>query len=199
MFVRILLLAIACLLGCSGPQLVYLPDMVQPPPAADLPVELRLKNWIGTDVDGVSGGSCVHATTRMVFRTAGEYELDQEWYQAKYEGPETANRLLDKLHSLGVVFAATEDGDERLLEDASAAGRWATIFYYPSHSIAFCGFDYVDGRESAILLDNNFPDAYIIVEKQLFLDSWKHAYRGFAVVPWLTQSVPRTFPRSYER
>ena len=202
----LLLIAIALgsVLGCSAPlpDLVYLPDQPQPPPAADLPVELRLKNWIGTDVDGDSGGSCVHASTRMVFRVAGEYELDAAWFANAtrgFEGPESAGRLLDKLHSQGVIFGATEDGDLGLLETASEEGRWAIIFYYPGHSIAFCGFDVIDGQEVALLLDNNFPDAYIVVEKQLFVDSWKHAYGGFACVPWVSQVVPRTYARSYER
>jgi hypothetical protein len=205
-FVVLLLIAIAlgATLGCTapGPDLVYLPDQPQPPPAADLPVDLRLKNWIGTDVDGDSGGSCVHASTRMVARVAGDYDLDLVWFQNAtrgYEGPESAGRLLDKLNREGRIFAATEDGDLDLLETASEEGRWAIIFYYPGHSIAFCGFDVIDNQEVALLLDNNFPDAYIVVEKQLFVDSWQRAYGGFACVPWLTQVVPRTYPRSYER
>jgi hypothetical protein len=201
-FLVLLLIAIALGCGTPGPELVYLPDQPQPPPYAHLPEELRLKNWIGTDVDGDSGGSCVHATTRMNFRVAGEYQLDAAWFANAtrgYEGPESAGRLLDKLNSQGVMFAATEDGDVSLLEEASRDNRWAIIFYYPGHSIAFCGFGVIDGREVAILLDNNFPEQYIVVEKQLFVDSWKHAYGGFACVPWITQVVPRTYPRSYER
>jgi len=200
---RWLCVALLAIVGCvpAGPQLVYLPDMPQPPPAADLPVELRLKNWIGTDVTGDSGGSCVHATGRMTFRVAGEYALDAAWFANAtrgFEGPESASRLLEKLDSQGVLFAATEDGDLSLLEEASRDNRWAIIFYYPGHSIAFCGFDEIDGQQVALLLDNNFPEAYIVVDKQLFIDSWVHAYGGFACVPWITQVVPRTYPRTYE-
>jgi hypothetical protein len=198
------LISVVAIAGCSapGPELVYLPDQPQPPPAANLPVDLRIKNYIGTDQDGDRGGSCVHVTTRMNFRAAGDYDLDLVWFENAtrgYEGPETAGRLLDKLNRQGILFAATEDGEVELLETASREGRWAIIFYYPSHAIAFCGFDTIDGREVALLLDNNFPESYIVVEKQLFLDSWIHAYGGFACVPWITQVVPRTYPRSYER
>lgn len=199
----ILLLMLAVLFGC-GPtsELVYLQDIPQPPPAADLPRDLRMHNWIGTDEDGQRGGSCAHASTRMVFRAGGEYRLDQIWAENAsrgYEGPESADRLLEKLNAQGILFAATEDGDAELLEAASRTGRWATIFYYPSHSICFCGFAEVNGQMSALLMDNNFPDYYIVVEKQFFLQSWKNAYGGFAVVPWIMPNVPRTFPRTFER
>jgi hypothetical protein len=196
-----LLLIAAILLGCSSEppamQLAYLPDVPQPPPRSDLPVDLRLKNWIGVDVDGDSGGSCVHASTRMVYRVSGEYELERLWHENRFEGPETAYRLLEKLDRVGVPFLATEDGDEELLEIADRTGRWATIFYYPSHSIAFCGYEQFEGEECAFLLDNNFPDQYIVVPKGYFLDSWKHAYTGFAMVPWINPPVARSFPRTY--
>jgi hypothetical protein len=195
----VLVALVGCALGCTaGPRLAYLPDVPQPPPEANLPVDMRLKNWVGTDADGDRGGSCVHASTRHDFRAAGEWELDELWFKNSFEGPEYAIRLLEKLDSIGVKFAATEDGDIELLEAASRDGRWATIFYYPSHSVNFCGFDEINGNEVAILLDNNFPNDYIVVEKNLFIESWRHAYGGFAVVPWITQIVPRTFPRSYE-
>lgn len=199
----ILLFALTVVVGCSNrsAKLTYLPDAQQPAPRADLPEQLRLSNWIGVDQDGDRGGSCAHASTRMVFRSSGAYDLDAIWFRKAgqgYEGPESADRLLEKLNREGVIFAATEDGDERLLEEASRTNRWATIFYYPGHSIAFCGYATVDGTPSAVLLDNNFPDRYIIVEKNTFLRSWKELYRGFAVVPWnLTPTVSRTFPRTF--
>ncbi len=193
---------IACILfvGCDNRRLIYLPDVPQPPPAADAPVEMRLKNWIGVDQDGDRGGSCAHASTRNVLRAAGEYQLDAVWFQKAsqgYEGPESADRLLEKLNREGILFQATEDGDVGVLETATRTGRWAVIFYYPSHAITFCGFYDVDGKPSALLLDNNFPDRYIVVEKRFFIDSWQKAYGGFAVLPWVTPIVPRTFPRTY--
>jgi hypothetical protein len=197
---RFLILLVVAMLGCAppAPRLVYLPDADQPPPITDLPVDLRLQNWIGTDDDGDSGGSCAHASSRNAFRAGGAWYLDDIWARSRgYEGPEYAERLLEKWDREGIPFAATEDGDVEVLEAASRTGRWATIFYYPSHSITFCGFDVVNGVESALLLDNNFIDYYIVVEKRLFLDSWQRVYGGFAAVPWITPAVPRTYPRTY--
>lgn len=185
--------------------LVYLPDQIQPPPVNDLPEELRVKNWIGTDQDGDRGGSCVHAAIIHTFRSAGRNDLEQVWYVNRgrgYEGPETAYRIMDKLDDQNIPFAATEDGDIRLLEEASKTHRQAAIFYYPSHCINFQEFAYVETDdfvgEAAILLDSNFPDRYIVVDRQTFERSWEY-YGGFAVVPWIEPVVPRSFPRALPR
>ena len=195
------------LCGCDQPStpqavdLVYLPDQIQPVPVNDLPDSLRIKNWIGTDQDGDRGGSCVHASIIHTFRSAGRGDLEQLWYENRdrgYEGPETAYRIMDKLDDQRIPFAATEDGDIRLLEESSRTRRQAAIFYYPSHCVNFQEFAIVNGEESAILLDNNFPDRYIVVDRQTFERSWDY-YGGFAVVPWLEPIVARTFPRAIPR
>lgn len=193
-----------CLMfGCSSASrsldLVYVSDIQQPVPVTDLPESMRVENWIGRDEDGIVGGSCVHASTINCFRSAGRFDLEQEWYDHRdegYEGPEADFRLLQKLDSRGIKFAATDDGDIEVLEAASATGRMAVIFYYPSHSINFVEFNVIDGQPVAILLDNNFPDAYIVVPKDVFLDSWRNLYDGFAVVPWIEPNPSRTFPRT---
>jgi hypothetical protein len=193
-----------CLMfGCSSASrsldLVYVADIQQPVPVTDLPESMRVENWIGRDEDGSVGGSCVHASTINCFRSAGRFDLEQEWYNHRdegYEGPEADFRLLEKLDSRGIKFAATDDGDIEVLEAASATGRMAVIFYYPSHSINFVEFNVIDGQPVAILLDNNFPDAYIVVPKDVFLDSWRNLYDGFAVVPWIEPNPSRTFPRT---
>jgi hypothetical protein len=196
----LLLMCMIFAVGC-GPQrrLQYLPDQQQPPPRADLPVDLRLENYIGTEDTGREGGSCAHVSTRHCFRAAGDWELDREWASTPgHEGPEYGDRLLEKLDRKDVIFAATEDGDIEVLEAASRSGRWATIFYYPSHSITFCGFETIGGDEVALLLDNNFPDYYIVVPRKLFEHSWKNVYGGFAVAPWRSRVVPRTYSRTRE-
>ncbi len=198
-----MLLLCFSLVGC-GPSarsldLVYVADVQQPVPVTDLPESMRVENWIGRDEDGSVGGSCVHASTINCFRSAGRFDLEQEWYDHRdegYEGPEADFRLLEKLDSRGIKFAATDDGDVEVLEAASATGRMAVIFYYPSHSINFVEFNVIDGQPVAILLDNNFPDAYIVVPKDVFLDSWRNLYDGFAVVPWIEPNPSRTFPRT---
>ena len=109
---------------------------------------------------------------------------------------------MDKLDDQGVPFAATEDGDINVLEEASRTRREAAIFYYPSHCINFQEFAYVQTPEftgeAAILLDSNFPDRYIVVDRKTFERSWEY-YGGFAVVPWLDPVVPRSFPRAVPR
>lgn len=200
--------ALGLVVGCSanrGLDLVYLPDREQPVPIADLPEEMRIKNWIGTDVDGQRGGSCVHASTIHCFRAAGRYDLEQKWYANRtrgYEGPEADFRILQKLDEQGIPFLATdgrcEPKDIEVLEIANATGRWAVIFYYPQHSINFVGFDDVNGVPHAILLDNNFPERYIAVPRDVFEKSW-YGYGAFAVVPWIEPVVPRTYPRTIPR
>lgn len=196
----LLMLILVMAIGCAPQRrLQYLPDVPQPPPRADLPASLRLENYIGTEDTGQSGGSCAHVSTRHCFRAAGDWELDREWASTPYhEGPEYGDRLLEKLDKKGVIFAATEDGDIEVLEAANRSGRWATIFYYPSHSITFCGFDVINGEEVALLLDNNFPEYYIVVPRELFEHSWKNVYGGFAAVPWRNRVVPRTYARTKE-
>lgn len=208
-FGAVLLFSVVALAGCSagdrGLDLVYLPDVAQPVPVSDLPEEMRIKNWVGTDVDGSRGGSCVHASTIHCFRAAGRYDLEAKWFAMRdkgYEGPEADFRILQKLDEQGVPFLATDGECERddidVLQAASDTGRWAVIFYYPSHSINFVEFADVNGVENAILLDNNFPERYIAVPRDVFERSWL-AYGGFAVVPWIEPVVPRTFARAVPR
>jgi hypothetical protein len=200
----VLLCLLVGLAGCSsrGPaalDLVYVADVAQPVPMTDLPESMRITNWVGRDVDGSVGGSCVHASTINCFRSAGRYDLEEKWFQNRdrgYEGPEADFRILQKLDDQGILFAATDDGDAEVLEAASATGRMAVIFYYPSHSINFVEFNVINGEQVAVLLDNNFPEYYIVVPKDVFLDSWRNLYDGFAVVPWIEPNPSRTFPRT---
>lgn len=234
---------LGCLTGCDGltrPQLrlQYLPDRQQPVPAADLPLDLRVKNWIGTNDRGSRGGSCFWASMWMCIRASGRIDIEQllaENLGNGFEGPEHLLSMCRKLDSIGVPFVATEDGDIRLLEEASRTRRWTSIAYYPGHAICFVGFytlndaaiyelanagvpivtgsnsqqhwryatprDLADlrGQEVAILLDNNFPDKYIVVEpRQRFEVSWIERYDGIAVTPWLSPIMPHTYPRTQE-
>ena len=238
----ILLLALA-FTGCAPVayqrplQLQYLPDRQQPVPSADLPQELRIKNWIGTNDRGSRGGSCFWASMWMCVRASGRVDVEERLAEMRgngFEGPEHLLSMCRKLDSIGVPFVATEDGDERLLEEASRTRRWTAIGYYPAHAICFVGYYELDraaiyelvnagvplitgdtenhwryatygdladleGQEVAILLDNNFPNKYIVVEsKQRFLRSWKDLYGGMAVTPWLSPIMPKTYPRTQE-
>lgn len=190
------------LVGCDQiPDLAYLPDAAQPTPIADLPQEMRIENWVGRADDGYRGGSCVHASTINTFRAIGRPDLEQVWVNNRsrgYEGPETGYGITSKFKEQGIPYASTSDGDVELLEMATETHRPGIIFYYPSHCINFVEFAEVDGREVAVLLDNNFTDKYIVVDRAVFERSWRY-YGGFSLIPWVEPCVPRTFPRAIEK
>jgi hypothetical protein len=198
----LLTLAIGFVCGCDSrplPNLQYLPNREQPIPVAHLPIDYRLKNWIGTNDRGSRGGSCFWASVYMCVRHADRPDIEELLIQHRgdgFEGPEHLTSMCRKLDSIGIPWAATEDGDVELLERASEQRRWAAIGYYPGHAICFCGFYETGQGEIAILLDNNFPDDYIGVPKSLFVDSWKHAYGGMGVVPWLEPAIVNSYPRT---
>lgn len=184
--------------GCDGLDLQYLPDQVQPVPTADIPEQLRVDNWIGTSDDGSSGGSCVHASTINTFRAIYRPDLEAKWLENRdrgYEGPETGYGIIRKFQEQRIPHAVTSDGDSNLLDEASRTNRPGVIFYYPSHSITFIEFAMIEGREFAVLLDNNFTERYIVVSREVFEKSWRY-YGGFALIPWVEPTVPRTFPRA---
>jgi hypothetical protein len=200
-----ILFAVVVLTGCDDSRqldLVYLPDQVQPVPVVDLPVSMRVENWTGRSQDGDVGGSCVHASTINTFRSSGRSDLENAWFQNRnrgYAGPETGRGIMDKLSANRVSFAWTASADPELFQWSTDTRRQGVIFYYPSHCVNFQEFATLeDGREVAVLLDNNFPDYYIVVDRELFLRSWRY-YGGFGFVPSLTPTTPRTFPRAYER
>jgi hypothetical protein len=192
---------ISLLCGCDKPlpKLQYLADRQQPIPVAHLPVDYRLKNWIGQNDRGAKGGSCFWASVYMCVRQADRPDIEDLLIQNRgkgFEGPEHLQSMCRKLASIGIPWAATEDGDIELLQRASDNRRWAAIGYYPGHAICFCGFYDSSQGELAILLDNNFPDDYIGVPRRLFEESWIHAYGGMAIVPWLEPAILNSYPRT---
>jgi hypothetical protein len=201
--ILVALVAASCLLcvGCAEPQprLQWLPDQVHPVPMASMPREMRIRNWEGRGLGGHYGGSCVHASSINVFRASGRPDLEQVWYDNRsrgYEGPETGNGIIAKCKEQGIPHIYTESGDVKLLEAATATHRMGIIFYYPSHCINFVEFSNIDGREVAVLLDNNFPDDFIVIDRDIFERSWDY-YDGFALFPWIEPVTPRTYPRTF--
>lgn len=203
----LMVLALGLLCGCDQPlpNLQYLANREQSIPVAHLPEDYRLMNWIGTNDRGSRGGSCFWASVYMCIRQADRPDIEESlirFRSAGFEGPEHLTSMCRKLDSIGIPWAATEDGDVELLERASQQRRWAAIGYYPGHAICFCGFYNTGQGELAILLDNNFPDQYIGVPKPIFVDSWKHAYGGMGIVPWVEPAIVNSYPRtriSYDR
>lgn len=146
-------------------------------PPMQLPPSMRERNY--------SGGSCVHASMEMCLRWQGFEEL-ADWWRQKYHGGEHASGLISKAEAAGLKFAATTNGDANFLEWASRTRRGAVIFYKPSHSIVFCGYD----GETAVLLDNNAISDFEKVPKATFVQRWK-GFGGFALSPVATPRPPK--------
>jgi len=158
--------------GLFAPPLQFVNTASDEIPWMNLPRALREWNW--------GSGSCVHASTVMVLRWQGQHELAAKW-RRKYSGGETAGGLRYKLDNEGVQYATVKfRGDEAFLDYCSETRRGAVIFYYPSHSICFCGFANRDGQQVAMLLDNNRIDRFIEVPRADFIRHW-NGYGGFAL------------------
>ena len=148
----------------------------------DLPAAMRESNW--------GGGSCVHASTVMVLRWQGQEEL-ADWWRATYAGGESDSGLESKCERAGLRWAYTDRGDEAFLDWCSRTHRGATIFYFPNHSICFCGFE----GENAVLLDNNHVDDYLRIPRADFVRAWK-GYGGFALTVVYSPPPPAPWVRA---
>lgn len=178
-------------------------------PAANIPRELREWNW--------GGGSCVHASTVMVMRWQNSMDLAAFWRKTyaggeSYNGlTSKLNRNKVPYYSVAgggnndvasiqgdakdfIQFCSTRGGsyqtfrgEESVLERCTKDRRGGVIFYYPNHSIMFCGFT-PDGKD-AVVLDNNRIEKFIVIEKQEFLRKWR-GYGGVCVVPTVGNPRP---------
>jgi hypothetical protein len=176
--------------GCQPAQYVRLPAPAIEKPPANLPLELRQTNWLGSKREG----SCVHASTMYVLRWNGEYELADTWRQ-KFGNGETGSGIMRKLTDAGVPFYATANGDPRVLEYATQTRRACIIWFFTSHCVTFCGFATdVDGKEYAYICDNNRVQQFIKIEKQTFIKRWQQQYDGFACCFLGTPLPPPLYP-----
>lgn len=165
-------------------------------PIVNLPVEMRIKNW--TDRSGA--GSCVHASTAMLLKWLGEDEMAKKW-QRTYAGGETAVSILRYWSAADMPYCSTLDmrtyqcsGDPAFLKWASDTRRGAIIWWKPSHCCLFVGIEEINGREYAIILDNNTPNKYDDpVPLDEFISLWRK-YGGFAATPVLTPTGPLPWP-----
>lgn len=162
--------------GCETHKRVPMP----PPemPWMNLPRELREWNW--------GGGSCVHASMVHNFRWQGRPELATKWRKT-YSGGESSYGLRAKLDHAGIQYCSTETGDVKFLDWCSRSRRGAVIFFFPNHSINFCGYSNIGGQDMAMLLDNNRIEHFLQVPKDSFITSWR-GYGGFALSPTLAPS-----------
>lgn len=200
-------LALFAILSCAGCGLEYqsavepTPKAVEVPPVNPPRVE-REWNW--------GGGSCVHASTVMAFRWSNAMDVAAYWRRT-YAGGESYQGLTNKLNRNKIPYYSTGDsnndvarmaglgfseflgegnsygtvfGDVEVLERCSQERRGGVIFYYPNHSILFCGFV----GDKAYVLDNNRIEYFIEIPKAEFIRRWK-GYGGVCVVP--TIGAPR--------
>lgn len=151
-------------------------------PAAESPVvnlarAFREWNW--------GGGSCVHASGVMDFRWVNLLKL-ADWWRKNYSGGESYNGFTAKLKKAKIPFYSTADGEVDVLDRCTAERRGAVIFYYPAHSILFCGFS--PDNQYAYVLDNNRIEEFIKIPRATFIKNWR-GYGGVAIVP--TAGYPR--------
>lgn len=210
-----LLAAIVCLLsGCAATGPAIRPE--QKPleiPVASVPRALREWNWGGGSCvhasnvmvlrrqnamdlatywrKTYSGGESYNGLTSKLNRNrvpfysvAGGSNNDVARGQIRSE----ASDFIRFLSKHGGSYQ-TLRGDESVLERCTKDRRGGVIFYYPNHSIMFCGFT-PDGKD-AVVLDNNRIEKYIVIEKQKFLKEWR-GYGGVCVVPTIGNPPPPT-------
>lgn len=165
-------------------------DLARPP--ADVPFELRVRNYWG--------GSCYHASTQVALRWADRGAIADNWRQSYGHGASTWDiaRVLDHYripykrtqHSGRGAF---ENGDINVLNFAHDNRLVAAITYYPNHAISFLGWCRHADREFACLLDNNRINDFIFVEKSQFLWNWRNRYSGGAIVPIVDAPPPSPY------
>lgn len=136
-------------------------------PVVQLPEEIRPKNY--------SGGSCVFASTEHGLIYLGMYDK-AKWLRKTYHGGSDISRLTRALDAGNVRYAYTANGDTNFFHWCTRTRRPATIFYYPNHSVTFCGI--MDGY--VYLLDNNRTGSFQVIPEQEFYNRWK-GYGGFAL------------------
>lgn len=192
LLLAILLLAVA---GCSVPaeQWIALPLAAPEVPPMNPPIGMRQTNW----VSATGSGSCVIASSVTHFRWQNQEQLAQK-FRASYAGGQTASSIKQKWRDANIPFIAHENGDPSFLEWASKTRRGAIIWYFPNHCVNFCGYSMIDGREHAMLCDNNRITNYIRIPKDQFIRDWR-GYGGFACTALLSPapSLPHAgFKRS---
>ena len=140
-------------------------------PIINLPRAFREWNW--------GGGSCVHASNVMDLRWVNLLDV-AAWWRQTYSGGESYNGLTSKLQKAKIPYYATADGQVDVLDRCTSERRGAVIFYYPNHSILFCGFS--PDNQHAYVLDNNRIEQFIKIPRDTFIRNWR-GYGGVAIVP----------------
>lgn len=166
-----------CLLGCDeviNVRPLPAPDPVVP--TCHLPVELRQRNWLGSRQEG----SCVYASLINHVRWLNLPKLADS-IRAKYGNGEYETRLKANLDSMGVKYASVSNADPRFLDWCDLERRGAILWWKPYHCCTFCGWvTRNDGKQYAVILDNNRPEDFELTEREQFVRLWA-GYGGFAL------------------
>lgn len=178
MFARIIccLLAIACC-GCTNPPSLSVvpPRGINEVPGANLPASMRPTNW----TDSFGSGSCVNASTVYMLRWRGR-EAMADWWRANHAGGETGSSIRAAHDAAGLRYVYTDRADPSFLDWCSQTRRGCIIWFYDSHCVTFCGWSNKDGRQVAMINDNNRPSRYIEIERNEFIRRWA-GYGGFGL------------------
>lgn len=190
---RYILLALAlAMCGCTPvleQRWVANPNIPAPEsPVANLPLNLHQRNWTNSR----GSGSCVHASTVYAMRWMGAYELADRWRQA-HAGGETEYSIRRFYEAANVQFVSTQDprdakpgdwhhGDPAFLDWVTSTRRAAIIWFKPSHCCCFVGFTTINGKEYAVIQDNNYPGTYEKYPREQFIREWRIC-GGFGAVP----------------
>jgi len=179
--------------GCDDVVTVRaLPSPEPTVPSANLPVEIRERNWLGDKKEG----SCVYASLVNHVRWLNLPELAKK-IRSEYGNGEYESRLKANLDALGVRHASVSNADPRFLDWCDLERRGAILWWKPYHCCTFCGWvTKPDGKQYAVILDNNRPEEFELTEREQFVRLWA-GYGGFAlcVIADPANSVP--YP-SYE-
>ncbi len=193
----ILILALGGLLLIGTPEIVAAldpPIYYRPPPApliaADLPVSLRHENY--------AGGSCMYAAAATTLEQGGRSDM-ANWLTRNHRGAAGIEDIERAFARSKTPYKSTVRGDVAVLDFASRTRRHAAIYYKPGHAITFIGWSRRNGKEWAILVDNNNTRKYEFVRRDLFLNNWRMRYGGGAIVPLYSPVPSQPYnPRDYE-
>lgn len=151
-------------------------------PTINLPPSLRQHNWVGNQNEG----SCVHATTIMLFRYQRQYALANLWRKS-YENGETFSGLTAKMEANGVKWAGTYDENRvSFLEWAMRTRRGCMVTTMGgAHMILLVHLD----KDVAGVIDNNSPEKVIWKSRTQFLAEWNES-NSWALTPVYTPPPP---------
>lgn len=172
------LTAILALLLCC---LIFKPADAEP--TMDLAPQWRYRN---------PDGSCVHCSTVHLLYWLRLHAEGAEW-KSKYRRGEYASRHKSKMDAEGLLYAMTDDGDERLLEYALQTRRYAGVTWNGAHMVNLVGRENRNGQMVAVILDNNLIQRFKYEPWDSFVANWKRS-GGWAVVI-LSGEVPPPTPR----